>query len=219
MGFFHLFVFLRNRSEAFPLGTVTSARPFSFSLQYESAKTMSRLLKNTALMAFTVVAFFVGQQHAQATDRFNVTVRVVSFKSLVDMDPTNNNDEYFLTVNADVPNAGRKSLRNYELKGPPKKTLRANGVLTFQDIKEPSRSKRTITISCDVSEQDVIETGPIFKKKKKTVYTDMGTATGKITDDLFREADRSSKDVASRTVTLTSKKYRMEVLVTVIEVD
>ena len=180
---------------------------------------MSHLLKCTVSIAIAAVTILCSQQETRASDRFNVTVRVVSFKSLVDMDPSNANDEYFLTVHADVPGVRRQSLRNYEVKGPPKKTLATNRTLVFRDIKEPSRSNRTISISSDVSEQDVVETGPIFKKKKKTVYTDMGTAKGSITDDLFREADRSSKDIASRTIMLTSKKYRMEVLVTVTEID
>lgn len=180
---------------------------------------MSLTPKSMLSMAFTAVVVFCSQQDARATDRFHVTVRIVSFKSLVDMDPTNDNDEYFLSLRADIPEAGRKSISNYEVKGPPKKTLRTNRSITFENIEEPSKSNRTITISSDVSEQDVVETGPIFKRRKKTIYEDMGTASQSITDDLFREADRSSKDTASRTVTLTNKKYRMEVLVTVTEID
>jgi hypothetical protein len=183
------------------------------------ARKMSNLLKCTVSVALVAITVLCSQHEARATDRFNVSVRVVSFKSLVDMDPTNANDEYFLTIHADVPNAERKSLRNYEVKGAPKKTLNTNRTITFPNVKEPSRSNRAITISSDVSEQDVIETGPIFKKRKKTVYEDMGTARGSITDDLFREADRSSKDTASRTIMLTNKKYRMEVRVTVTEID
>ena len=172
---------------------------------------MSQFLRNSLLLTALPALMMATVQSADATDRFDVRVEVVSFKSLVDMDPSNGSDEYFLTVNPDVPGAGRKSIQNAQVNGPPKRVLRVGRSITFRNIKEPSRSNRTITLSSDVSEQDVV--------KKRTSYDDMGIARTSISDDLFREADRSSRDTASRTVTLSNRNYRMEVRVTVIEVD
>jgi len=57
----------------------------------------------------------------------------------------------------------------------------------------------------------------IHQKMQK--YTDMGNARRATVGDLFREADRARSDTASQALTLVGRYYRMEVVVTVIEVD
>ena len=173
------------------------------------------------LLVLAAIPLFVAatNREATATDRFDVIVDVVTFKSLKDMDPSkgNSNDEYFLTVRADIVGEGRRSIINLEKTGPAKKTLYVGRQIRFRNIKTPDRP--TVYLSSDVSEEDVVEVGTIFKKKKEKRYANMGIARGATTGDLFREADRSRDDVASQTVTISNRNYRMEIRVRVIEVD
>ena len=193
------------------------------------------------LVALPALVFALGDT-AKATDRFDVIVDVVSFKSTKDMDPSkgNANDEYFMNVHVDVPGAGRRSLRNYRKNGAPMKTLYVNKRLVFRNIKEPHRSERTITVHSDVSEQDIIKLSPIvrprpgigglpgigpprpgieIRPRTETKYVDMGGARSSTSGDMFKEADRARNDTAVQTLTLYGRYYRMEVRVTVVEVD
>jgi len=178
-----------------------------------------RVLKSLLLSAALPIVVLALSQSAQATDRFDVYVELVSFKSLVDMDPSNAQDEYYLALHADVSGEGRRSIRNVSLNGAPKRILPVRRTVVFRNIKAPHRDDRGISLYSDVSEQDVVKVGTIFKPETETRYADMGTARGLTREDLFRKADRSRDDRASETVTLVSRKYRMEVRVTVVEVD
>ena len=112
-----------------------------------------------------------------------------------------------------------RSLINYQKKGMPMRTLYVGRTLTFRNIEMPSRSNCKVYLSADVSEQDIVQVGNIFKKETEERYTNMGVARGATTIDLFKQADHARNDQATQTVTISNRNYRMEIRVRVVEVD
>ena len=182
---------------------------------------MSCWMKSLLMVAALPVCVAATSREAEATDRFDVYVEIASFKSLRDMDPSkgNANDEYFMTVRADIIGEGQRTIYNLEKRGKPKKTLYVGRTLVFRDIREPSRSNRKIYLSADVSERDIVKVGNIFDPKTEERYTNMGVARGTTTIDLFKQADDARSDQASQAITLANRNYRMVIRVRVVEVD
>lgn len=172
---------------------------------------MSFCLKSMMLLAALPLCVAAMSQEATATDRFDVKVEVVSFRSLVNTTPGGYVVVHNANIHVDIEGSGRKTVNAPRIIANPFRTTQVNAQTQFTNIKKPRHKQRQIKVSANLTGFYTTSGG------KKT--QNLGLAKGETSIDLFREADHSKDDKAVQTVMVKSQNYQMIVRVTVIERD
>jgi hypothetical protein len=154
-------------------------------------------------------------QKEAVTDRFDVKVEVLKFRSPLNADtPLNHPDvNYYYNVHAAVAGVRSRSLVRGKVIGRPMRSLNLSGTIQFRNIEKVDLADRLIRLSANVTAQYRNRTDG----KNKTLAMDK--ASGATSIDLFKMADQSQNDQAVQTVLIRNRNYLMIVRVTVTELD
>ena len=172
---------------------------------------MSFRLKSMMLLAALPLCVAAMSQEAAATDRFDVKVEVVSFRSLVNTTPGGNVVVHNARLQAKIEGSGYQTINHPRIIANPFRTVKVNAKLQFTNIKKPHHKQRQIKVSSYMTGFYTTADG------QKPQH--LGIASSETSIDLFRKADHSKDDKAVQTITLKSPRYQMVVRVTVTELD
>ena len=173
---------------------------------------MRNYLKSLLLLAALPLSVASMSREAAATDRFDVKVEVLKFRSLLDTNPSGYVVVNYYSLDVDIEGIGRRTI-NSRIIARPLYTMPVKDKIQFTNIKKPKHKKRHIKLSANMVGHYQLTAN---SSKKEQL---LGIAKSATTIDLFREADHSKNDTAAQTVLVRNQNYMMILRVTVIETD
>ncbi len=173
---------------------------------------MRHYLKSLLLLAALPLCVASMSREAAATDRFDVKVEVLKFRSLLDTNPSGYAVVNYYSLDVDIEGIGRRTI-NSRIITRPLYMMPVKDEIQFTNIKKPKHNKRSIKLSSKMVGHYRLKVNSPIKEQL------LGIAKSATTIDLFREADHAKNDTAAQTILLRNQNYMMILRVTVIEVD